>query len=77
MLNSNPQSSPAHSKSLLHPGNAGLKLLHVFGIPPERPTPNIAPSWNVAPIDPLQIVHYDVRAPASTRWDLIPLDAFR
>jgi hypothetical protein len=26
----------------------------------------------VAPIDLLQIVHYDVRAPASTRWDLIP-----
>ena len=23
-----------------------------FGIPPERPTPNIAPSWNVAPTDP-------------------------
>jgi hypothetical protein len=23
-----------------------------FGIPPERPTPNIAPSWNLAPTDP-------------------------
>jgi hypothetical protein len=31
----------------------------VFGIPPERPTPNIAPSWNGAPIDPLPVVHYD------------------
>jgi hypothetical protein len=25
----------------------------VFSIPPDRPTPNIAPSWNVAPTDPL------------------------
>jgi putative SOS response-associated peptidase YedK len=25
----------------------------VFTIPPHRPTPNIAPSWNVAPTDPL------------------------
>jgi putative SOS response-associated peptidase YedK len=31
----------------------------VFGIPPERPTPNIAPSWNVAPTDPLPIVYHD------------------
>jgi hypothetical protein len=23
-----------------------------FRIPPEPPTPNIAPSWNVAPTDP-------------------------
>src|SRR5580704_13125106 len=29
-----------------------------FGIPPERPTPNIAPSWNVAPTDPLPVVRY-------------------
>ena len=33
----------------------------VFGIPPERPTPNIAPSWNVAPTDPLPVVHYDAK----------------
>jgi putative SOS response-associated peptidase YedK len=25
----------------------------VFSIPPDRPVPNIAPSWNVAPTDPL------------------------
>jgi putative SOS response-associated peptidase YedK len=30
-----------------------------FGIPPERPTPNFAPSWNVAPTDPLPVVRYD------------------
>jgi len=30
-----------------------------FGIPPERPTPNFAASWNVAPTDPLPIVRYD------------------
>ena len=33
----------------------------VFSIPPARPTPNIAPSWNVAPTDPLPIVHYDAK----------------
>jgi hypothetical protein len=26
-----------------------------FRIPPERPTPNIAPSWNVAPTDPARV----------------------
>jgi putative SOS response-associated peptidase YedK len=31
----------------------------VFRIPPERQTPNFAPSWNVAPTDPLPIVRYD------------------
>jgi putative SOS response-associated peptidase YedK len=31
----------------------------VFSIPPHRPTPNIAPSWNVAPTDPLAVVPYD------------------
>jgi hypothetical protein len=25
----------------------------VFSIPPERSAPNFAPSWNVAPTDPL------------------------
>jgi hypothetical protein len=27
----------------------------VFSIPPHRPTPNVAPSWNVAPTDPLAV----------------------
>jgi putative SOS response-associated peptidase YedK len=30
-----------------------------FGIPPERPTPNFAASWNMTPTDPLPIVRYD------------------
>ena len=34
----------------------------VFSIPPERPAPNIAASWNVAPTDPLPIVRYDAKA---------------
>jgi hypothetical protein len=29
----------------------------VFSILTERPTPNVAASWNVAPADPLPIVH--------------------
>jgi putative SOS response-associated peptidase YedK len=47
----------------------------VFSIPPDRSTPNIAPSWNVAPTDPLPVVRYDAR-PASAacvmRWGLVP-----
>src|SRR6202022_2577788 len=47
-----------------------------FSIPPERPAPNVAPSWNVAPTDPLPIVHYDAkegtRALEVMRWGLIP-----
>jgi putative SOS response-associated peptidase YedK len=34
----------------------------VFSIPPDRPSPNIAPRWNVAPTDPLSVVRYDARA---------------
>ena len=33
-----------------------------FSIPPHRPTPNFAPSWNVAPTDPLPVVRYDAKA---------------
>jgi len=33
-----------------------------FGVPPERPAPNFAPSWNLAPTDPAPVVHYDARA---------------
>jgi hypothetical protein len=36
----------------------------VFSIPPHRPAPNIAPSWNVAPTDPFPTVA-TTRRPAS------------
>jgi putative SOS response-associated peptidase YedK len=45
-------------------------------ISPDRPTPNIAPSWNVAPTDPLPVVRYDAKERQRTlevmRWGLIP-----
>jgi putative SOS response-associated peptidase YedK len=48
----------------------------VFRIPPERPAPNIAPSWNVAPTDPLPVVRYDAKDRQSSldvmRWGLVP-----
>ena len=51
-----------------------LKIL--FRIPPEYPTPNLAPSWNVAPTDSLPIVRYDPKAASRTldlmRWGLVP-----
>src|SRR5438874_4650157 len=47
-----------------------------FRIPPEYPTPNFPPSWNVAPTDSLPIVHYDAKAGHRTldlmRWGLVP-----
>jgi putative SOS response-associated peptidase YedK len=47
-----------------------------FRIPPERPTPNFAASWNVAPTDPLPVVHYDAkdhqRSLEVMRWGLVP-----
>ncbi|MBV9201106.1 MAG: SOS response-associated peptidase, partial [Alphaproteobacteria bacterium] len=51
-----------------------IKLL--FSIPPHRPTPNTAPSWNVAPTDPLPVVRYDAKAGERSldvmRWGLVP-----
>jgi putative SOS response-associated peptidase YedK len=48
----------------------------VFRIPPERPTPNFPPSWNVAPTDSLPVVRYDPKAGQRSldllRWGLIP-----
>src|SRR6201987_3779098 len=47
-----------------------------FRIPPERPTPNFAASWNVAPTDPLPVVRYDAKEHQRSldvmRWGLIP-----
>jgi putative SOS response-associated peptidase YedK len=47
-----------------------------FAIPPARPTPNIAPSWNVAPTDPLPVVRYDAKGRERSldimRWGLVP-----
>ena len=47
-----------------------------FSIPPSRPTPNIAPSWNVAPTDLLPVVRYDQNAHERRldvmRWGLVP-----
>ena len=48
----------------------------VFSIPPERPAPNFAPSWNVAPTDPLPVVRFDARDGQRSldvmRWGLVP-----
>src|SRR5580704_17935259 len=47
-----------------------------FRIPPERPAPNIAKSWSVAPTDPLPVVRYDAkdcqRSLDVMQWGLIP-----
>ena len=47
-----------------------------FGIPPSRPSPNFAASWNVAPTDPLPVVRYDAkdrqRSLEVMRWGLVP-----
>jgi hypothetical protein len=48
----------------------------VFSIPPHRPTLNFAPSWNLAPTDPVPIVRYDAKAGERSldvmRWGLVP-----
>jgi putative SOS response-associated peptidase YedK len=48
----------------------------VFSIPPDRPTPNFPPSWNVAPTDPLPIVRFEPKARERSldvmRWGLVP-----
>src|SRR6516225_5306071 len=47
-----------------------------FRLPPERPSPNFPPSWNVAPTDSLPVVRYDRKAGQRSldllRWGLIP-----
>jgi putative SOS response-associated peptidase YedK len=48
----------------------------VFSIPPHRPTPNFAPTWNAAPTDTLPVVRYDAKAGERSldmlRWGLVP-----
>ena len=48
----------------------------VFSIPPEKPAPNFAASWNVAPTDSLPIVRYNDRVGERSldlmRWGLVP-----
>jgi putative SOS response-associated peptidase YedK len=44
----------------------------VFSIPAHRPTPNIRPSWNAAPTDPLPVVRYDARAGERSLDGLVP-----
>jgi len=52
------------------------ELQVAFRIPPDRPAPNFAPSWNVAPTDNLPIVRYDSKAGVRSldlmRWGLVP-----
>jgi putative SOS response-associated peptidase YedK len=61
-------------RALLSSDVSEIKL--VFSIPPERPAPNFAASWNVAPTDSLPIVRYDDRAGERSldlmRWGLVP-----
>jgi putative SOS response-associated peptidase YedK len=48
----------------------------VFSIPSHPPTPNTAPSWNIAPTDPVPVVRYDAKAGERSldilRWGLVP-----
>jgi hypothetical protein len=57
------------------PSSDVSEIKAAFRIPPERPTPNIAPSWNVAPTDPLPVVRYDAkdhqRSLEVMRWGLV------
>jgi putative SOS response-associated peptidase YedK len=52
------------------------KLIEVFSIPPSRPAPNVAASWNVAPTDPLPVVRYNAKTGERSldvlRWGLVP-----
>jgi putative SOS response-associated peptidase YedK len=47
-----------------------------FGIPPDRPSPNFAPTWNGAPTDSFPIVGYNAkdkeRGLTLMRWGLVP-----
>ena len=61
-------------RARLSPDVSEIKV--AFRIPPERPTPNFAASWNVAPTDPLPVVRYDAKEHQRSldimRWGLVP-----
>jgi hypothetical protein len=42
-----------------HPISAEIRI--AFAIPPERPPPNFAPTWNGAPTDTLPVARYDAK----------------
>ena len=74
-----PPSRPRYARAMC--GRARLssdvsEIKLVFSVPPHRPTPDVAPSWNVAPTDPLPIARYDARAGERAldviRWGLVP-----
>src|SRR5215471_4175781 len=52
------------------------EIIRVFAIPPHRPAPNFALSWNAAPTDLLPVVRYDRKAGERSldmlRWGLVP-----
>src|SRR5215468_7239273 len=55
-------------------GDVEIKI--AFRVPPDYPTPNFPPSWNVAPTDSLPVVRYDAKAGQRSlemlRWGMIP-----
>jgi putative SOS response-associated peptidase YedK len=62
------------SRARLSSDASEIKL--VFRTPPERPTPNFPPSWNVAPTDSLPIVRFNPkdcqRNLDMMRWGVVP-----
>ncbi|HEU0215934.1 MAG TPA: SOS response-associated peptidase [Stellaceae bacterium] len=52
------------------------KIKRFFGLPPDRPVPNFAPTYNLAPTDPIPIVRCDrddgQRRLDVVRWGLVP-----
>ena len=56
--------------------SSDVSEIKLVSIPPHRPTPNTAPSWNVAPTDPMPVIRYDAKAGERSldvlRWGLVP-----
>jgi putative SOS response-associated peptidase YedK len=52
------------------------KIKRFFGLPSDRPVPNFAPTYNLAPTDPIPIIHRDrtdgQRRLDVVRWGLVP-----